>query len=291
MRVLIFGAGFSGRAIGRRFAEAGIPVTGTTRSPEKFGGLERAGIKPFQFDGVVSELLVAELEQTTHLIISAAPDAAGDPVLNAAADLLRHHTPALQWIGYLSTVGVYGDRGGGWVTEDDTRDPTSTRGLQRVAAEQAWIAFGEKHGVPVALLRLAGIYGPGRNTFLNLEEGKAKRVIKPGQVFNRIHVEDIAGATDLLARKKIGEAFNIADDEPGPPQDVVAFAAKLMGREPPPEIPFENAVMSPMARSFYGDNKRVSNAKLRSAGYAFRYPNYRVALQTMMQAGNWRDAG
>lgn len=291
MRVLIFGAGFSGRAIGRRFAEAGIPVAGTTRSPEKFGGLERAGIKPFQFDGVVSEPLAAELEQTTHLIISAAPDAAGDPVLNAAGELLRHHTPALQWIGYLSTVGVYGDRGGGWVTEDDTRDQTSTRGLQRVAAEQAWIAFGEERGVPVALLRLAGIYGPGRNTFLNLEEGKAKRVIKPGQVFNRIHVEDIAGATDLLARKKIRGAFNIADDEPGPPQDVVAFAAKLIGREPPPEIPFEDAVMSPMARSFYGDNKRVSNVKLRSAGYAFRYPNYRVALQTMMQAGNWRDAG
>ncbi|WP_416223088.1 NAD-dependent epimerase/dehydratase family protein, partial [Tianweitania sp.] len=189
------------------------------------------------------------------------------------------------------TVGVYGDRGGGWVVEDDAKDPTSTRGRQRVAAEQAWTAFGEARGVPVALLRLAGIYGPGRNTFLNLEQGKAKRVIKPGQVFNRIHVEDIAGATELLAREKIGGAFNIADDEPGPPQDVVAFAADLMGMEPPPEIPFDEADMSPMARSFYGDNKRVSNAKLGHAGYTFRYPNYRMALEAMMQAGNWRDAG
>jgi nucleoside-diphosphate-sugar epimerase len=279
MRVVIFGAGFSGRAIGQRFAQTGVAVAGTSRSPGKFQALERVGIQPFEFNGVVSEALAAELEQTTHLILS------------AASDLLRDHTPALQWVGYLSTVGVYGDRDGGWVVEDDARDPTSTRGRQRVAAEQAWTAFGEIRGVPVALLRLAGIYGPGRNTFLNLEQGKAKRVIKPGQVFNRIHVEDIAGATELLARETIGGAFNIADDEPGPPQDVVAFAADLMGMEPPPEIPFDEADMSPMARSFYGDNKRVSNAKLRAAGYAFRYPNYRMALKAMMQAGNWRDAG
>ena len=291
MRVLIFGAGFSGRAIGRRFAQAGVPVSGTTRSAEKFAALERNGIAPFLFDGTVSDALTAELAQTTHLILSAAPDASGDPVLNAAGELLRDGMPALQWIGYLSTVGVYGDRDGGWVQEDDTRDPTSTRGLQRVAAEQEWTAFGAARGVPVALLRLAGIYGPGRNTFLNLEEGKAKRVIKPGQVFNRIHVADIAGATELLARDCIGGAFNIADDEPGPPQDVVSFAADLLGVEPPPEIAFEEADMSPMARSFYGDNKRVSNAKLRKAGYQFRYPNYRVALEAMMQAGNWRDAG
>ena len=202
MRVLIFGAGFSGRAIGRRFAEAGIAVSGTTRSADKFAHLERAGIRPFQFDGTITDELASELQQTTHLILSAAPDAAGDPVLNAAGDLLRHHTPALQWIGYLSTVGVYGDRSGGWVLEDDACDPTSTRGRQRVAAEQAWTAFGEARGVPVALLRLAGIYGPGRNIFLNLEQGKAKRVIKPGQVFNRIHVADIAGATDLRLRAR-----------------------------------------------------------------------------------------
>jgi nucleoside-diphosphate-sugar epimerase len=291
MRVLIFGAGFSGRAIGRRFAQAGVPVSGTTRSAEKFAALERNGIAPFLFDGTVSEALAADLQQTTHLILSAAPDASGDPVLNAAGDLLRDRMPELQWIGYLSTVGVYGDRDGGWVEEDDARDPTSTRGLQRVAAEQAWTAFGAARSVPVALLRLAGIYGPGRNTFLNLEEGKAKRVIKPGQVFNRIHVEDIAGATELLAGNRIGGAFNITDDEPAPPQDVVSFAADLLGMEPPPEIAFEDADMSPMARSFYGDNKRVSNAKLREAGYQFRYPNYRVALEAMMQAGNWRDDG
>ncbi|MBS9719074.1 SDR family oxidoreductase [Tianweitania sp. BSSL-BM11] len=291
MRVLIFGAGYSGRAIGQCFAQAGVPVSGTTRSTANFAALKQLGIEPFQFDGSVTEALAAEIRQTTHLILSAAPDATGDPVLNAAGDLLRDQTPALQWVGYLSTIGVYGDRAGGWVAEDDLRDPTSTRGQQRVVAEQAWNAFGSAKGIPVAQLRLGGIYGPGRNTFLNLEDGKARRIIKPGQVFNRIHVEDIAGATELLARGKIGGAFNIVDDEPAPPQDVITFAADLMGVEPPPAIPFDEADMSPMARSFYGDNKRISNAKLRQAGYAFRYPNYRVALQAMMQAGNWRDAG
>lgn len=288
MNVFIFGAGFSGRAIGAHLAGQGHSVTGTTRSPERFGRLEARGIRPLQFDGTVTDEIRAALRETTHLVLSAAPDAAGDPVLNAAREVLLSGTPTLEWIGYLSTVGVYGNRDGGWVDEDDAKDPTSTRGSQRVAAEQAWIAFGQERGVPVALLRLAGIYGPGRNGLLNLEEGKAKRVIKPGQVFNRIHVDDIAGATAHLAGNRIGGAFNIADDEPGPPQDVVAYAARLLGQEPPPEIPFDEAEMSPMARSFYGDNKRVSNARLKQTGYRFTWPNYRLALDAMVRAGTWR---
>lgn len=289
MRVLIFGAGFSGRAIGRHFAEEGVPVHGTTRSRDKFEILQRSGIKPLLFDGKEgSPDLHDELARTTHLLVSAAPGADGDPVLNALQRSLETDTPDLRWIGYLSTVGVYGDRGGDWVDESADLHPTSTRGRQRVAAEQAWIRFGEARKVPVALLRLAGIYGPGRSALMNLAEGSAKRVIKPNQVFNRIHVDDIAGATALLARKEIGGAFNVADDEPGPPQDVVTFAAGLLGMEPPPEIPFETAEMSPMARSFYGDNKRVSNARLRAAGYRFRFPNYRVAMKDMVARNIWR---
>jgi len=291
MRVLIFGAGYSGRAIGRRLAASGAFVSGTTRSADNFARLTQAGIAPLLFNGVIDDALAAELARTTHLIICAGPDAAGDPVLNVAADLLRRATPALQWVGYLSTIGVYGDRDGGWVAEDDLRDPTSTRGQQRVAAEQAWSAFGNARGVPVALLRLGGIYGPGRNGLVNLAEGKAKRVIKPGQVFNRIHVEDIAGATELLAHNEVGGAFNIVDNEPAPPQDVVVFAASLLGQEPPPEVPFDRADMSPMARAFYSDNKRVSNAKLRAAGYDLRFPDYRIAFASMLRDGNWRDAG
>ncbi len=288
MRFLIFGAGFSGRAIGRRLAASDIPVSGTTRSEENFPRLTQAGIRPFVFNGSIPDALADELARTTHLVVSAAPGSEGDPVLNAAGDLLRDHAPALQWIGYLSTVGVYGDHGGDWVSENDTRAPTSKRGRERVQAEQAWTQFGTERGIPVALLRLAGIYGPGRNAFMKLEDGVAKRVIKQGQVFNRIHVEDIAGATEFLARKQLGGAFNIADNEPGPPQDVICYAAGLLGMAPPPEIPFEEAQMSPMARSFYGDNKRVSNARLKEAGYRFEFPDYRMALEAMMQAGNWR---
>lgn len=290
MRVLIFGAGFSGRAIGRRLSADGHPVVGTTRSPERLERLRLAAMEPLVFDGVQgTPELRAELARTTHLILSAAPSAEGDPVLNALEGDLGVGTPALRWIGYLSTVGVYGDRGGNWVAEDDRLDPTSTRGRQRVAAEEAWLRFGAGRGVPVALLRLAGIYGPGRNALVNLAEGTAKRVIKPNQVFNRIHVDDIAGATALLAQKELGGAFNITDNEPAPPQDVVAFAASLLGVEAPPEVPFEAAEMSPMARSFYGDNKRVSNARLRETGYEFRYPDYRTALSDMVARKQWRD--
>jgi nucleoside-diphosphate-sugar epimerase len=291
MHVLIFGAGYSGRAIGRRLVAAGVSVAGTTRSADKFAALESAGIKPLLFNGDLSHELVAELGRTTHLISSAAPDAAGDPVLNVLEGQGRDALPRLQWIGYLSTIGVYGDRGGNWVGEDDALDPVSVRGKQRVAAEQAWTAFGEAQRVPVALLRLGGIYGPGRNPFLNLEAGTARRVVKPGQVFNRIHVDDIAGATQWLASRAIGGAFNIVDHEPAPPQDVVAFAAELLGVEPPPEVPFEEAEISAMARAFYADNKRVSNARLLSTGYALKHANYRSALEAMLRDATWRDAG
>ena len=197
--------------------------------------------------------------------------------------------PALEWIGYLSTVGVYGDHGGGWVDETAECRPVSKRSVMRVSAEQDWLELGQAIGRPVAILRLSGIYGPGRNALVNLADGTARRLVKPGQVFNRIHCDDIAGALWHLIDHNLGGIFNVTDDLPAPPQDVVAYAASLMGVTPPPEIPFETAQLSPMARSFYGENKRVANAAIKAAGYNFRFPDYRVALDHMWADGNWRE--
>lgn len=287
-RFFIFGAGYSGKAFARG-NEHGASILGTTRSPEKFEALRGAGIQPVHFEGSLTAEIGEALRQTTHMIVSVAPDEAGDPVLNAVGDAIRGKMPALEWIGYLSTVGVYGDHGGAWVDETAECKPVSKRSVMRVAAEQAWLELGQETGQPVAILRLSGIYGPGRNALVNLEEGTARRLVKPGQVFNRIHCDDIAGALWHLADTNLGGIFNVTDDEPAPPQDVVAYAAGLMGIEPPPEIPFETAQLSPMARSFYGENKRVANAAIKAAGYRFRYPNYRVALESMWSDGDWRD--
>jgi nucleoside-diphosphate-sugar epimerase len=222
--------------------------------------------------------------------MSAAPGDAGDPALTALGEELRS-AQNLRWIGYLSTVGVYGDHGGAWVDETAALRPRSARARARVAAENAWEALGTATGVPVSVLRLSGIYGPGRNALVNLAHGTARRLVKPGQVFNRIHAADIAGGLWHLAERELGGVFNVSDDLPAPPQDVVGFAASLMGVEPPPEIPFETAELSPMQRSFYGENKRVSNARLKGSGYRFRFPDYRAALSSMWRDGTWRGAG
>jgi nucleoside-diphosphate-sugar epimerase len=290
-RFLIFGAGYSGRAFGRLMAGY-AEIAGTTRSSDNFALLEAAAIEPLLFDGErQSDAIRTRLRDATHLIVSTAPAEAGDPVLAAARDALLRATPALKWIGYLSTVGVYGDYRGGWVDEASDTRPTSRRSQLRVAAEQAWTAFGRERGVPVALLRLSGIYGPGRNAFVNLANGTARRLVKPGQVFNRIHVDDIAGALKHLAERRAGGIFNVSDDRPAPPQDVVAYAATVMGVAPPPEIDFETAAISPMTRSFYGENKRVSNARIKVSGYRFVFPDYRTALDRMWATGDWRGSG
>jgi len=289
-RVFIFGAGYSGRAFAAS-ARGGAVLSGTTRSPEKFASLRAVGIAPLIFaDRVLGPEAEKRLAEATHLVISIAPDEIGDPVLDAAGTAIRA-MPRLAWIGYLSTVGVYGDHGGAWVDEASQCRPTSERSVARLAAEQAWQALGREIARPVAILRLSGIYGPGRNAFVNVENGTAKRLVKPGQVFNRIHVGDIAGALDHLAASAAGGIFNVTDDLPAPPQDVVAYAAELMGVAPPPEIEFETAPLSPMTRSFYGENKRVSNAAIRRAGYRFRFPDYRSALSSMWAAGDWRGDG
>lgn len=291
MHVLILGAGYSGMAIARTMAPTATSVVGTTRTEEKAAKLEKAGIRPILFDGeTISDDLAAALGQATHLIQSIAPGRDGDPMFRTSSPDLAQLAPNLKWIGYLSTVGVYGDHGGEWVTEDMLRKPVLARSVERVEAEDAWIAFGAKQSIPVAVLRLAGIYGPGRNAFCNLANGTARRLIKPGQVFNRIRVEDIGAATLFLANNGTSGVFNITDNEPAPPQDVVLEAARLMGVEPPPEIPFEQAELSPMARSFYGENKRVSNARMRATGFEFAYPDYRVSLAQLWQSGTWRNA-
>ncbi|MBE7182904.1 MAG: DUF1731 domain-containing protein [Methylobacterium mesophilicum] len=288
MNVLIFGAGYSGQAFGR-LREADVPVTGTTRSPDKFAKLEAANIEPMLWDGETRGRNVLDaLQAATHLVISAAPGERGDPVLRAFHDDIIA-APNLRWIGYLSTVGVYGDHDGAWVDETAPTAPRSRRSVERVEAEQAWVALAKEKSVPLAILRLSGIYGPGRNAFVNLESGTAKRLVKPGQVFNRIHGEDIGAALWHLAKAGTGGIFNVTDDEPAPPQDVVTYAAELMGVAAPPEIPFATAELSPMARSFYGENKRVANAKLKATGFRFRFPDYRAALDGMWRDGTWRD--
>ncbi len=287
-RTFIFGAGYSARAFARGNADFGA-FSGTTRSAEKFGALRAAGMAPLIFDGTMSPPIEAALREATHLVVSIAPDEGGDPVLKAGRETIRDKMPALRWIGYLSTVGVYGDHGGGWVDETAQCRPVSRRSMLRLEAEREWQALGLETGLPVACLRLSGIYGPGRNAFVNLTNGTARRLVKPGQVFNRIHRDDIAGALRHLAERRRGGIFNVTDDTPAPPQDVVAYAASLMGVAPPPETDFETAQLSPMARSFYGENKRVANTALRRAGYRLRFADYRAALDHMWAAGDWTE--
>jgi nucleoside-diphosphate-sugar epimerase len=212
-------------------------------------------------------------------------------VLAGGRDVLAKNMPELCWVGYLSTVGVYGDHGGAWVDEKSECRPVSRRSVLRVSAERDWLSFGQEAGLPVAILRLSGIYGPGRNAFVNLANGTARRLVKSGQVFNRIHVADVAGALEHLAQEPTGGIFNVTDDAPAPPQDVVAYAAQLMGIAPPPEIPFATAQLSPMARSFYGENKRVSNALIKETGYRFAFPDYRSAFDRMWAGDDWRGDG
>lgn len=293
MRLFVFGLGYSALAFVRRNRGRFSWVGGTTRSAGKAEMLRAEGIEAFLFDGTrPGDGVGRALREATFVVQSIAPSEAGagtnDPVLKwHGADLMVGVKPMAAV--YLSTVGVYGDHGGAWVDERSRLKPKSARSLARVAAEEAWTAYAAETGVPTAILRLSGIYGPGRNGFVTLSEGTAKRLVKPGQVFNRIHVEDIAGAIGQALFSRTGGVFNITDDEPAPPQDVVAFAAGLMGVEPPPEQDFATAELSPMARSFYGENKRVANGlSKRDLGLVYAYPDYRTALTRMWQEGTWR---
>jgi len=290
VNLFAFGLGYTALAFIRGHRARFTGVAGTVRAAGKADALAREGLRvrllPGEEAAVAGDLAAAEA-----VLVSVPPDASGDPVLARFAEALAA-APRLAWIGYLSTIGVYGDRGGAWVDEATPPAPRSPRSRQRLAAEEAWLAFGARTRRPVHVFRLAGIYGPGRNALKNLAEGRAKRIVKPGQVFNRIHVDDIAAA--LLAsldRPRAGAVYNLADDEPAPPQDVVAHAARLLGVAPPPEQPFDPSTLTPMAASFYGENKRAANALIkRELALSWRYPTYREGLAALLRAGEGGQA-
>jgi nucleoside-diphosphate-sugar epimerase len=294
MKLVVFGLGYTSLALVHRHRSMFTAVGGTVRSLAKAARLRHApplgeDVVARQFEGaIVDPAIAGDLAEADALLVSVPPDAAGDPVLRAFAPVIGA-APRLAWIGYLSTVGVYGDHGGGWVDETSPLRPASDRSRRRVAVEEAWLAFGQTRGLAVHIFRLAGIYGPHRNALANLADGTARRIVKPGQVFNRIHVDDIANVLAAsLARPSPGAIYNVSDDEPALPQDVVAYAARLLGLEPPPDIPFDDAPLSPLGRSFYGENKRVSNRRIRDELVGLAYPTYREGLAALAAMGEGR---
>jgi nucleoside-diphosphate-sugar epimerase len=288
LNLFIFGAGYSALAIAGELRGPGASIAGTARSSASLERIRQAGLAPHAFPAADPRRTEEALATASHVLATIPPDAAGDPVLAAFGDVLERAAPRLEWIGYLSTTGVYGDHGGGWVDEDSPCLATAPRSLRRVEAEHAWRELGRRRNTPVAVLRLSGLYGPGRNALASLEKGEARRIAQPGNVFNRVHVADIAGATALLARARTAGVFNISDDEPAPPDAVILHAAALMGQNPPPEIPLDSPMVSPGLRAFYQGSRRVSNRRIRNEGYAFRFPDYRSGLGALWKEGNWR---
>lgn len=282
-RLFIFGLGFSGLEIAKLARAEGWTVAGTCTGEEKARRLREAGIEAHRFDGTVP-LAPQAFGETTHVLCTIAPGQTGDPALRTCGDLLGR----APWLGYLSTTGVYGDHEGGWVDETTTALPTQPRSRQRLAAEQGWRELAAGTGASLHILRLPGIYGPGRSTLDRVRAGTAQRIDKPGQVFSRIHVEDLAtGAMKATGREAGTEVWNVADDLPASNADVIAYACELLGRPVPPAIPWEEAApaMSAMARSFYSESRRVRNDKLkRELGVVLRHPTYREGLKAIAAA-------
>jgi nucleoside-diphosphate-sugar epimerase len=283
VKLFCFGLGFSAETLAKRLAAKGWSIAGTARDLANIDRLRGQGYEVVRFTGEPGNTeTVAALGGTTHLLHSIPPGHDGDPVLHHYRAEIAHLS-TLDWIGYLSTVGVYGNYAGAVVDETAQPHPNNERTRARVVAESGWLALGEEAGRPAQVFRLAGIYGPGRSALDKLRAGTARRIVKPGLVFNRIHVEDIATVLEAsIARPRAGATYNVADDEPAPPEDVIAYGAELLGMEPPPEVPFEEADLSPMARSFYGDSRRISNALIKSElGVRLAYPNYREGLNAL----------
>ncbi len=279
MRLLCVGHGYSARALAPLLLGRGWEVAGTTRSDAKAEDLRETGVRPILWPG---SDLSAEIAHATHILHSVSPED-GDPVLRAHGPDLA--AASLDWFGYLSTTGVYGDHAGGWVDEQTPPAPSTERGAERVRAETAWRALAESHRLPLHIFRLAGIYGPGRGPFAKVREGRARRIVKPGQVFSRIHVDDIAAVClASIDRPDPGAVYNVCDDDPAPPQEVIAHAADLLGVEWPPEVAFDDACLSPMARSFYAESKRVRNDRIKTElGVVLRYPSYREGLAALLE--------
>ncbi len=276
--LLSFGHGYSAQALARLLLPLGWRVIGTTRSDQKAKQLEQDGITPVIWPGADMRDHIA---QASHILVSAGPDGSGDPVLAQCCDAIANRAKDLTWVGYLSTTGVYGDHQGGWVDEKTPLTPSTKRGTARMKAEAEWQSVS---GLPLHIFRLAGIYGPGRGPFEKVRNGTARRIVKDGQVFSRIHVEDIAKV--LMASiicPDPGAVYNLCDDDPAPPQDVIGYAAQLLNLPVPPEIAFEDADLTPMARSFYAESKRVRNDRIKDElNVRLSFPTYREGLQAML---------
>lgn len=281
--LLAIGYGYSARALALRLMAEGWRVAGTTRDPDRMAAIAADGAGPLRFP---LDDPAATFGGASHLLVSAAPGPEGDPVLASHSADIARAAETIRWAGYLSTTGVYGDHGGEWVDEETPPDPGTERGRARAEAEAAWQALAAESGLPLHIFRLAGIYGPGRGPFEKVRSGTARRIVKPGQVFSRIYVEDIAGALAAsIARPDPGAIYNLCDDDPAPPEDVIAEAARLLRLPVPPEVPFRDADLSPMARSFYAESKRVSNRRMKEElGYRLKYPDYRSGLAALAAA-------
>ncbi len=276
--LLSIGHGYSAQALSRRLIPQGWRVIGTTRSADKAARLAAMGVEALIWPDPWAVDIAEALGQATHILTSVAPDAEGDPVVRALGGQIA--AAGLQWVGYLSTTAVYGHHNGDWVDEATALAPTTARGAARVKAEAEWAALG----LPLHIFRLAGIYGPGRGPFEKVRDGTARRILKPGQVFSRIHVEDIAQVLEAsLLRPDPGAIYSVCDDDPASPEDVLSLAAELLGLPEPPMVPYEDAEMTPMARSFYAENKRVRNDRIKAElGVKLLYPTYREGLQGLL---------
>lgn len=281
--ILFFGFGYCAQYVAPLLAAQGWQMSASCRDEDKAKWLTDHAITPLMLDG--TPLSAAALDGVSHILLSAAPSDDGDPALPLLRPALETMAGQMKWLGYLSTTGVYGDHDGAWIDEDTPRGPLGERGQRRVNAETAWGGLAETLDLPIHYFRLAGIYGPGRNQLAALKAGTARRIDKPGQVFSRIHVADIAAI--LLAsmeNPQAGRAYNLCDDEPAPPQDVVAYAAMLLGMEAPPLMAFDAADLSPMAKSFYGENKRIKNSRVKQElGITLSYPTYREGLRALFE--------
>ncbi len=281
--LLVFGYGYTARVIGQELQAEGWRVIGTTRSADKAAAMKADGIEAVLW---LTEDITEALSSATHILLSAAPSEDGDPVLTALRDEISQRAAQYEWVGYLSTTAVYGDREGGWVDEASTLSPATRRGQLRADAEQAWLGLGVEAGLPVHIFRLAGIYGPGRGPFAKVRAGTARRIIKKGQVFSRTHVEDIAQVLRAsIAAPNAGAIYNVCDNDPAPPQEVIAKAAEMLNLPLPEAVDFETAEMTPMARSFYAESKKVSNRRiLEELGITLKYPDYRSGLKALLSA-------
>lgn len=278
--LLCLGLGYSAERLARRLATRGFRITGTARTDEGAAGIRARGWEGLVLDGQRrSPELEAAIASATHVLISAGPGPEGDPILAAIGPELQH-APRLAWIGYLSTIGVYGHHAGGWVDETTPPAGAGNRARPRLDAENQWLAFGAARQTRVEVFRLPGIYGPGRSQIDQMRAGTAKRIVKPGHVFNRIHVDDIGAALEAAILRPAQHAiYNLTDDEPAAADEVVAFAAGLLGMPPPPAVLFSDARLSPMAASFYEETRRVSNRRMKEAlGVQLLYPTYREGL-------------